>query len=131
MSTSARPASAPGRSSAPNNRSTGYIIPSLLAIGLALTTMRLSHLLPASVLPILGFANSVGNLDPLVPITIAADGINATFLPYGARLTSLFVDDKDGVPRDVVVGYDDPSFYVEQARTSNAYVGAIVGWVQS
>lgn len=79
----------------------------------------------------LGLANSVGNLDPLVPITIAADGINATFLPYGARLTSLFVDAKDGVARDVVVGYDDPSFYVEQARTSNAYVGAIVGSVDA
>jgi aldose 1-epimerase len=89
--------------------------------------MRLTHLLPASVLPILGLSHNVGNLDPLVPITIAAEGINATFLPFGARLTSLFVDDKDGVPRDVVVGYDDPSFYVEQARTKNAYVGAIVG----
>jgi len=110
-----------------NTRPVGYIIPSLLAIGVAFATMRLTHLLPASVLPILGLSHNVGNLDPLVPITIAAEGINATFLPFGARLTSLFVDDKDGVPRDVVVGYDDPSFYVEQARTKNAYVGAIVG----
>ena len=41
---------------------------------------------------------------PLEPITISAPGINATFIAYGARLTSLFVNDKNGDPQDIALG---------------------------
>jgi aldose 1-epimerase len=38
----------------------------------------------------------------------APDGsINASFVPFGATLTELWVKDKHGTGRDVVLGYDD------------------------
>ncbi|KAF2834663.1 aldose 1-epimeras-like protein [Patellaria atrata CBS 101060] len=43
--------------------------------------------------------------------TLTADGIKAQFIPYGASLTNLFVKDKNGVDRDIVLGYDNTSFY--------------------
>jgi aldose 1-epimerase len=46
------------------------------------------------------FPHFSGN--PFERYSISTDGINATFMPYGARLTNLFVNDKVGVPRDVV-----------------------------
>jgi aldose 1-epimerase len=51
-------------------------------------------------------------LDP-IPVgpdgkyTIVADGIRAQFIPYGASLMNLFVNDSRGIERDVVLGYDD------------------------
>ena len=41
---------------------------------------------------------------PFQKYTISAPGINASFIPYGARLTNLFVEDKNGDPQDVVLG---------------------------
>ena len=35
----------------------------------------------------------------------------AQFIPYGATLTNLFVNDKSGKEVDVVLGYDDASYY--------------------
>ena len=64
---------------------------------------------------------------PLTKYTIAAPGINATFIPYGARLTSLFVNDKHGEPQDVVLGYDDASQYINDTETVHTYFGPIVG----
>ncbi|EAA34001.2 galactose mutarotase-like protein [Neurospora crassa] len=43
--------------------------------------------------------------------TIAAPGIKAQFIPYGATLTNLFVKDKNGNDVDVVLGYDDVEYY--------------------
>ncbi|KAJ4414340.1 hypothetical protein N0V85_003189 [Neurospora sp. IMI 360204] len=43
--------------------------------------------------------------------TIAAPGIKAQFIPYGATLTNLFVKDKNGKDIDVVLGYDDVDYY--------------------
>ncbi|KFY86256.1 hypothetical protein V500_07759 [Pseudogymnoascus sp. VKM F-4518 (FW-2643)] len=43
--------------------------------------------------------------------TISAPGISAKFIPYAATLTNLFVKDKNGVERDVVLGYDNTTFY--------------------
>ncbi|GFZ51435.1 hypothetical protein JCM24511_09197 [Saitozyma sp. JCM 24511] len=68
-----------------------------------------------------------GGDDPLTPHSIYAYGINATFIGYGARLTSLYVHDRDNTPRDVVVGYDDPAQYVKDTATNHTYFGAIVG----
>ncbi|KAL2759959.1 hypothetical protein ACRALDRAFT_1067364 [Sodiomyces alcalophilus JCM 7366] len=41
----------------------------------------------------------------------AVKGIRAQFIPYGATLTNLFVNDKHGNEVDVVLGYDDASYY--------------------
>ncbi len=66
--------------------------------------------------------------DALKPLTIATEGINATFIGYGARLTHLNVHDKNGQARDIVVGYDDPVDYTTEA--SRNFFGAIVGYAR-
>ncbi|KAJ9157950.1 Aldose 1-epimerase [Pleurostoma richardsiae] len=43
--------------------------------------------------------------------TISSNSIRAQFIPYGATLTNLFVKDKDGKDVDVVLGYDNTSYY--------------------
>jgi len=43
--------------------------------------------------------------------TISAPGIEAKFIPYGASLTNLFVRDKAGGYIDVVLGYDNVTYY--------------------
>ncbi|KAL8781294.1 MAG: hypothetical protein Q9213_006069 [Squamulea squamosa] len=65
--------------------------------------------------------------DHLKKYTISAPGINATFIPYGARLTNLYVNDRNGVPQDVVLGYDDPADFVRNDQTVHSYIGPIVG----
>ena len=59
--------------------------------------------------------------------TISAPGINASFIPYGARLTNLYVNDKNGSPQDVVLGYDDGTQYLNDTETVHTYFGPIVG----
>jgi aldose 1-epimerase len=66
-----------------------------------------------------------GSSDGTKEYTLYADGINATFIGYGARLTHLYVNDKQGNPRDIVVGYDNPAEYV--AETKPSYFGPVVG----
>jgi aldose 1-epimerase len=51
--------------------------------------------------------------DPFKKYELSANGINASFIPYGARLTNLYVYDKNGASQDVVVGYDEGSQYLE------------------
>ena len=55
--------------------------------------------------------------------TITAPGINASFINYGARLTNLLVNDKNGAPQDVVLGYDDPEAYINDTNTVHTYFG--------
>ncbi|KAL5115897.1 hypothetical protein ACEQ8H_006213 [Pleosporales sp. CAS-2024a] len=38
--------------------------------------------------------------------TISAEGIRARFIPYGASISELYIKGKDGVERDVVLGFD-------------------------
>lgn len=59
--------------------------------------------------------------------SIKADGINASFIPYGARLTNLYVNDKNGKPQDVVFGYDEGKAYINDTETVHSYSGAVVG----
>lgn len=46
-------------------------------------------------------------------------------LDYGATVTKMFLKDKNGVERDVVLGYDDLSSYEDNA----GYLGAFIGRV--
>lgn len=57
--------------------------------------------------------------DSLVRYTIAAEGINASFIAYGARSTKIYVKDKDGVPREIVMGYDEGSGYVNDTNNEH------------
>lgn len=59
--------------------------------------------------------------------TITAPGINASFIPYGATLTNLFVSDKNGISQDVVLGYDSGTAYLHDTETNHTYFGAVVG----
>jgi aldose 1-epimerase len=38
-------------------------------------------------------------------------GIRATFIPYGASISNLFINDTRGVERDIVGGFDNASYY--------------------
>ncbi|TXT11241.1 hypothetical protein VHUM_01992 [Vanrija humicola] len=58
-------------------------------------------------------------------VTLKAEGIEASFIPYGARLTSLRVPDRTGEWREVNVGYADAAQYHKEK--GNAYFGAVVG----
>lgn len=42
---------------------------------------------------------------------ISAEGIRGLFIPYGASIANLFIKDRTGVERDIVLGHDNASFY--------------------
>jgi aldose 1-epimerase len=69
------------------------------------------------------FAQGNPSSDALTEYTISAENITATFIPYGARLTSLIVPDRDGQDTEVAVGYDDPARYVQDTATNHTYFG--------
>jgi len=66
---------------------------------------------------------------PFEKYTITAPGISASFIPYGARLTNLIVNDKNGNPQDVALGYDNGKQYLTDTETVHTYFGPIVGYV--
>lgn len=108
-------------------------IATVLAVAVSFLVMRYSTAITAA-LPFLTLV--VGNndgpsykvdVDAIKPLTISAEGINATFIGHGARLTSLYVNDKDGNPREVVVGYDDPAQYVRDTATTRSFFGCVAG----
>ncbi|KAF4633484.1 hypothetical protein G7Y89_g4625 [Cudoniella acicularis] len=43
--------------------------------------------------------------------TISGPGIRANFIPYGASISNLFLNDTSGVERDIVGGFDNASYY--------------------
>lgn len=65
--------------------------------------------------------------DPFQKYSLSANGINASFIPYGARLTNLYVQDKNGTYQDVVLGYDNGTQYLTDTETNHTYFGAVVG----
>jgi aldose 1-epimerase len=71
--------------------------------------------------------NSTGPGNPFLKYKISAPGIEALFIPYGARLTNLLVKDKSGDYQDVVLGYDTGKQYLQDTETVHTYFGAVVG----
>src|SRR5687768_951460 len=53
-----------------------------------------------------------------------ARGSSAAITNYGARWVSMVVKDKNGIPTDVIVGFDSIEGYIS---STEAYYGAIVG----
>jgi len=51
------------------------------------------------------------------------NGLKAQFINYGARLTHLWIPDKEGNSKDIVLGYDNDEDYL----TKNEYFGATIG----
>ena len=76
-------------------------------------------MLRSSLLLLAAALGALAQDDPFQKYTISAQGINATFIAYGARLTNLYVNDKDGQPQDVVVGYDDAHQYRQDDLTNH------------
>lgn len=62
--------------------------------------------------------------DPFQRYTLEAKGIKAQWIPFGARLTNMWVPDKNGKMQDIVVGYDNATEYLTGPRE---YFGAVVG----
>lgn len=60
---------------------------------------------------------------PLTEYTLQAENITAVMLPYGARLVSLLVPDRNGEMQDVVLGYDNASQYPVDTATNHTYFG--------
>src|SRR5690606_39647316 len=61
---------------------------------------------------------------PVKLYTLSNGHITATITNYGGRVVSLQVPDKQGNPVDVVLGYQDLSYY---RQAGEAYFGALVG----
>jgi aldose 1-epimerase len=62
---------------------------------------------------------------PIAEYTISAENITAKFINYGARLTSLVVQDRNGQDTEIAVGYDDPSQYPRDTATNHTYFGEL------
>lgn len=61
--------------------------------------------------------------EPVSAITLDNDIISCEILTFGATLRSLFVPDRTGMLRDIVLGYDTLHKY----ETQDGYLGATVG----
>lgn len=87
----------------------------------------ISSLIALSALTLGALAQNSSGASVFTKYTISAPGINASFIPYGATLTNLFVSDKNGHPQDVVLGYDSGTTYLNDTETDHTYFGAVVG----
>ncbi|KAF1952429.1 galactose mutarotase-like protein [Byssothecium circinans] len=55
--------------------------------------------------------NSTTGPDANGKYEISAEGIRGLFIPYGASIANLFVHDSKGIERDIVLGFDNASYY--------------------
>jgi hypothetical protein len=67
---------------------------------------------------------------PFTPISLnASDGsISAAFIPHGATITELWVKDRDGVNRDITLGYDNRTLFADDPGHPN--FGTIVSSIE-
>lgn len=57
--------------------------------------------------------------------TISSEGIRANFVPYGASISNLFINDTHGVERDIVLGWDNATYYTEDLQ--HPHFGGVPG----
>jgi hypothetical protein len=57
--------------------------------------------------------------------TLWSEGIRAKFIPYGASISNLFVNDTNGIERDIVLGFDNATYY--SIDTSHPHLGSVPG----
>jgi aldose 1-epimerase len=75
--------------------------------------------------------NSSSGPDADGKYTISSDSIRAQFIPYGASISNLFVKDKNGVERDIVLGFDtaaefeNPDFHDHLGGVPGRYANRI------
>jgi galactose mutarotase-like enzyme len=97
--------------------------------------MRLSHFFSAAAclvgaalattLPSSGNSNVAEGPDSNGKYWIYGEGIAAAFIPYGASISNLVLKDKNGVPRDVIMGFDKASDYA--ADKVHPHLGGVPG----
>lgn len=56
---------------------------------------------------------------------IYGEGIKAAFIPYGASISDLIIKDKNGIDRDIVMGFDKASSY--ETDKSHPHLGSVPG----
>ncbi|KAF2200432.1 galactose mutarotase-like protein [Delitschia confertaspora ATCC 74209] len=56
---------------------------------------------------------------------ISAKGIRGLFIPYGASITNLFVNDSHGIERDIVLGFDNATHY--EVDRFHPHLGGVPG----
>lgn len=56
---------------------------------------------------------------------IYGDGITASFIPYGASVSNLFVNDQYGIRRDLVGGFDNATYY--EVDKQHPHFGGVPG----
>jgi aldose 1-epimerase len=89
----------------------------------ATTDTVMVKVVPATLPDPAAFRDTTGS-QPTALYILRNGHAQAAVTNYGARLVSLIVPDKNGVPTDVVVGYDSIGPYLHNPDT---YFGAIVG----
>ncbi len=67
--------------------------------------------------------SAIPSLNEMVDTLTNKNGMMATITPYGGKIISLMVPDKNGHWGDVVLGYDS----AEQYPNGNPYFGALIG----
>ena len=88
--------------------------------------MRLnSFTLVACLLATLASAASAPAPDKNGKYWIHGEGISAAFIPYGASITDLVLKDKHGIERDVVVGFDNATYY--ETDKQHSHLGGVPG----
>ena len=90
-------------------------------------SILLGALITLSYITFVTVGQSTSDSSVFTKYTISAPGINASFIPYGARITNLFVNDRNGDPQDVVLGYDNGTAYLNDTETVHTYFGPVVG----
>lgn len=102
-----------------------WLLPFALLVYLYFVNMKTSILASVAVLASSALAQNATSTSsaPLTEYTLQADNITAVVLPYGARLVSLLVPDRNGVQQDVAVGYDDASQYPSDSATNHTFFG--------
>lgn len=56
---------------------------------------------------------------------ISSEGIRANFIPYGASISNLFLNDSSGIERDVILGFDNATYY--SIDKQHPHLGGIPG----
>lgn len=96
------------------------------AFALGTVIMLSSWLITPAVLAVLATAN--GNVPAPGPdgkYVLQSEGIRATFIEYGASISNLFIKDVNGVERDIVLGFDNASYY--SVDRQHPHLGGVPG----
>lgn len=71
----------------------------------------------ALLLPLASSQNSSSGPDANGKYWLSGQGIQASFIPYGASISNLIIKDQYGIDRDLVGGFDNAS-YCEQQQSN-------------